>query len=154
VHRDDVYMPITPMFHVHAWGMPYLATMLGMKQVYPGRYSPDMLLKLIASEGVTSPTACRPSCTCCSPTRPAQTSTFGLQDDHRRAAFPRASPPRRWRGDGRLPGYGMSETCPILTIAHVPARCRTPTPKRPSASAPATRSRWWTCAPSTATCST
>jgi fatty-acyl-CoA synthase len=22
VHRDDVYMPITPMFHVHAWGMP------------------------------------------------------------------------------------------------------------------------------------
>jgi fatty-acyl-CoA synthase len=38
VHRDDVYMPITPMFH-HAWGMPYVATMLGMKQVYPGRYS-------------------------------------------------------------------------------------------------------------------
>ncbi len=25
----DVYMPITPMFHVHAWGLPYVATMLG-----------------------------------------------------------------------------------------------------------------------------
>ena len=25
----DVYMPLTPMFHVHAWGMPYLFTMLG-----------------------------------------------------------------------------------------------------------------------------
>ncbi|MFH0960684.1 MAG: AMP-binding protein, partial [Pseudomonadota bacterium] len=25
----DVYMPITPMFHVHAWGIPYLATLLG-----------------------------------------------------------------------------------------------------------------------------
>ena len=47
VHRDDVYMPITPMFHVHAWGMPYLATMLGMKQVYPGRYVPETLLKLL-----------------------------------------------------------------------------------------------------------
>jgi len=26
-HRSDVYMPITPMFHVHAWGFPYIATM-------------------------------------------------------------------------------------------------------------------------------
>ena len=25
----DVYMPITPMFHVHAWGMPYVATTAG-----------------------------------------------------------------------------------------------------------------------------
>ncbi len=33
----DVYMPLTPMFHVHAWGVPYLATLLGVKQVYPGR---------------------------------------------------------------------------------------------------------------------
>ncbi len=46
LHRDDVYMPITPMFHVHAWGLPYTATVAGMKQVYPGRYAPDMLLKL------------------------------------------------------------------------------------------------------------
>ena len=33
---DDVYMPLTPMFHVHAWGLPYIATLLGVKQVYPG----------------------------------------------------------------------------------------------------------------------
>ena len=49
----DVYMPVTPMFHVHAWGLPYLATMLGVKQVYPGRYVPDKLLALVAREGVT-----------------------------------------------------------------------------------------------------
>ena len=49
----DVYMPITPMFHVHAWGLPYVATMLGVKQVYPGRYVPDVLLGLIARERVT-----------------------------------------------------------------------------------------------------
>ena len=36
LHRDDVYMPITPMFHVHGWGMPFVATVLGIKQVYPG----------------------------------------------------------------------------------------------------------------------
>ena len=53
IHRDDVYMPLTPMFHVHAWGVPYAYTMLGAKQVYPGRYAPDVLLGLIAREGVT-----------------------------------------------------------------------------------------------------
>jgi len=37
-HRDDVYLPLTPMFHVYAWGMPYIATLMGVKQVYPGRY--------------------------------------------------------------------------------------------------------------------
>ena len=35
-HREDVYMPITPMFHVHGWGLPYAATAMGVKQVYPG----------------------------------------------------------------------------------------------------------------------
>ena len=52
-HREDVYMPLTPMFHVHAWGIPYVATMLGVKQVYPGKYVPEILLKLIAEEKVT-----------------------------------------------------------------------------------------------------
>src|SRR5258706_15845474 len=52
-HRGDVYMPITPMFHVHAWGLPYVATAMGVKQVYPGRYLPDMLLTLIQREHVT-----------------------------------------------------------------------------------------------------
>ena len=52
-HSESVYMPITPMFHVHAWGFPYAATAVGAKQVYPGRYLPDLLLKLIKNEGVT-----------------------------------------------------------------------------------------------------
>ena len=52
-NQDDVYMPITPMFHVHAWGVPYVATLLGVKQVYPGRYLPETLLKLLVTEKVT-----------------------------------------------------------------------------------------------------
>src|SRR2546428_3265878 len=52
-HRGDVYMPITPMFHVHAWGLPYVATAMGVKQVYPGRYEAKTLLKLKQAEGVT-----------------------------------------------------------------------------------------------------
>jgi len=45
-------MPMTPMFHAHAWGMPWTATLAGVKQVYPGRYDPTLPLKLINSEGV------------------------------------------------------------------------------------------------------
>jgi fatty-acyl-CoA synthase len=53
LNSGDVYMPMTPMFHVHAWGIPYLCTMLGTKQVYPGKYEPEVLLKLIVSQKVT-----------------------------------------------------------------------------------------------------
>ncbi|WP_374241878.1 fatty acid--CoA ligase [Zoogloea sp.] len=121
VHRDDVYMPITPMFHVHAWGMPYLATMLGMKQVYPGRYSPDMLLKLIASEDV--------SFSHCVPTilhmlltdkAGANVDLSGCKMIIGGAAFPKGlAAAALARGMDVFSGYGMSETCPILTIAHV-----------------------------------
>ena len=52
-NAGDVYMPITPMFHVHAWGLPYVATLLGAKQVYPGRYVSDKLLDLLQREHVT-----------------------------------------------------------------------------------------------------
>jgi fatty-acyl-CoA synthase len=50
---NDVYMPMTPMFHVHAWGFPYIATLLGTKQIYPGQYEPQKLLRLIQKEKVT-----------------------------------------------------------------------------------------------------
>ncbi len=53
LHREDVYMPITPMFHVLAWGMPYVAVMLGLKIVLPGRYLPENLLRLRKAEKVT-----------------------------------------------------------------------------------------------------
>ncbi|AOY59887.1 MULTISPECIES: fatty acid--CoA ligase [Desulfococcus] len=53
VNADDVYMPLTPMFHVNAWSLFYLFTLLGAKQVYPGKYDPKAILDLIVREGVT-----------------------------------------------------------------------------------------------------
>ncbi len=50
---NDVYMPMTPLFHVHAWCWPYGATMIGLKQVYPGRYLAPMLVDLIEQHNVT-----------------------------------------------------------------------------------------------------
>ena len=50
---NDVYMPMTPLFHVHAWCWPYGATMIGLNQVYPGRYLAPKLVDLIEEHKVT-----------------------------------------------------------------------------------------------------
>jgi fatty-acyl-CoA synthase len=116
---NDVYMPITPMFHVHAWGVPYAATMMGVKQVYPGRYEPEMLLKLILTEKVTF-SHCVPTIIHMLVNSPV-VKKLDLS---------------KWKvviGGARLPkglakaamdlgiqifsGYGMSETCPIISLA-------------------------------------
>ena len=116
---NDVYMPLTPMFHVHAWGFPYVATLLGAKQVYPGQYEPQKILKLIEAEKVTFshcvPTILQMVLNC---------------PDVKHADL------SNWKviiGGARLPkglakaamdvgieinaGYGMSETCPVISSA-------------------------------------
>jgi fatty-acyl-CoA synthase len=51
---DDVVMPVVPMFHVNAWGMPFAATAGGSKPVFPGpQPEPADLAALIEEEGVT-----------------------------------------------------------------------------------------------------
>lgn len=116
-HSDDVYMPLTPMFHVHAWGFPYAATLMGVKQVYPGKYEPPILLKLILTEKVTF-SHCVPTIIQMLVASPA-VKNFDLS---------------KWKvviGGARLPkglaqaamqlgiqiyaGYGMSETCPVIS---------------------------------------
>src|SRR5256714_7493447 len=52
-HRDSL-MPVVPMFHANAWGMPYAAALAGARQVFPGpRMTPADLAELIAEEKVT-----------------------------------------------------------------------------------------------------
>ncbi|MGO4327196.1 MULTISPECIES: fatty acid--CoA ligase [unclassified Cupriavidus] len=121
VHRDDVYMPMTPMFHVHAWGMPFVATAMGMKQVYPGRYAPETLLALLGREKVTFshgvPTILQMVLSCPA----AQAADLaGWKVIVGGSALPRGLAQAAIdRGIDVFTGYGMSETCPILTLAQV-----------------------------------
>ena len=118
---DDVYMPITPMFHVHAWGVPYIATMLGLKQVYPGRYAPDTLLQYIQTEKVTF-SHCVPTILHMILTSPAakDVDLKGWKVIIGGSALPKGMAVAALeRGIDVFTGYGMSETCPILTIARV-----------------------------------
>ena len=118
---DDVYMPITPMFHVHAWGMPYAATMLGIKQVYPGRYDPEMLVALWRNEKVTFshcvPTIMQMVLNC----KSAQDVDFsGWKiiiggSSLTRSLYEAA----KARGIALTGAYGMSETGPLISVAHI-----------------------------------
>ena len=118
-NADDVYMPITPMFHVHAWGLPYIATMLGVKQIYPGRYMPDRLLDLIQQQNVSF-THCVPTILqmiLASPKAQA-VSLKGLKMVIGGAALPQALAKQAMQaGIDIFTGYGMSETCPILSLS-------------------------------------
>lgn len=122
--HGDVYMPLTPMFHVHAWGMPYVATLLGLKQVYPGRYDPNFIIDLKQRERV--------SYSHCVPTimrmildaaagRNADLTGWTLKiggspltsDLYEQAAS---------KGVLLISGYGMSETAPIIATARLRTR--------------------------------
>lgn len=121
IHRDDVYMPITPMFHVHAWGLPYIATMLGLKQVYPGRYVPNELLMLRQREKVTF-SHCVPTILHMVLASPAakEIDLSGWKVIIGGSALPRGlAQAASERGIDIFAGYGMSETCPVLTVAQV-----------------------------------
>ena len=48
--RRDLTIQLVPMFHAHGWGVPYMATFLGCKQVYPGRFDPKAFLELLKRE--------------------------------------------------------------------------------------------------------
>jgi fatty-acyl-CoA synthase len=118
---NDVYMPITPMFHVHAWGIPYVATMLGIKQVYPGRYEPDMLCRLIKEEKVTF-SHCVPTILQMVLAAPgAQGHDFGgLKMIIGGSALNRSLyEVAKARGIQLTAAYGMSETCPLISCAHI-----------------------------------
>jgi fatty-acyl-CoA synthase len=114
-------MPITPMFHVHAWGLPYIATVLGVKQVYPGRYAPERLIQLVRDEGVTFSHCVGTIMHMllnCPQAKEADLSKWKviigggpLPHGLARAALE--------RGIDIFAGYGMSETGPLLTLAQL-----------------------------------
>ncbi len=119
VNSADTYMPMTPMFHVHAWGVPYLMTHLGARQIYPGKYEPEVLLKLIVSNKVSF-SHCVPTIMHMLLSNPAAAAFdlsgwkviiggSALSKGLCKAALE--------RGINIFTGYGMSETCPVLTLA-------------------------------------
>jgi fatty-acyl-CoA synthase len=120
----DSAMPVVPMFHVLAWGIPYVAALSGARQVLPGPdLSPAALAELIASEEVTwtagIPTIWRGFLELDPP--PDMSSLREVK------AGGSAVPESLIRGfDERfgvpmVQGWGMTETSPLAAVSRPPA---------------------------------
>jgi fatty-acyl-CoA synthase len=119
ISSEDVYMPMTPMFHSHAWGLPYVATFLAMKQVYPGKYEAAMLLKLQHEEGVTIshgvPTLLEMICDH-PDAKKYDISNWKMICGG--SALPKGLAEKALSlGINVITGYGMSETCPLISLS-------------------------------------
>lgn len=121
LRSSSVYMPITPMFHVHAWGVPYAATMMGIKQVYPGRYEPELLVNLLKEHKVTF-SHCVPTIMQMMLATDAIKSA-DLSNWHvligGSALTESLCNTGAELGIRMYTGYGMSETGPLLTTTHL-----------------------------------
>ena len=120
-NNSDVYMPLTPMFHVHAWGFPYVATMCNTKQVYVGKFDIEVVLKCFVREKVTF-SHCVPTILQMFVSHPA---TQNIDLSKWKVVIGGSALPKSLakaaiqRGIDVITGYGMSETCPILSTVYV-----------------------------------
>ncbi|MDM7274856.1 MAG: long-chain-fatty-acid--CoA ligase [Thermoprotei archaeon] len=118
---------IVPMFHAFAWSLPYVTTLIGVKQVYPNRLIPSVLLELIAGEKVTH-TAGVPTILYMLLTDPSSVKydLRGLKFLNGGSAIPEGlAELARRRGIEVIVGYGLTETGPVLTLASPPAKLLT-----------------------------
>jgi fatty-acyl-CoA synthase len=119
--KHEVYMPLTPMFHVHAWGIPYVATTFGWKQIYNGRYDPEIAIRMFKEHKVTF-SHCVPTILQMILTHPdAQDVDFsGWKVIIGGARLTKGlAIEAEKRGILVTTAYGLSETCPILVLGNL-----------------------------------
>ncbi len=120
--EQDVVLPVVPMFHANAWGLPFASVLFGATQVLPGpMFTPQLLLDLFEQYKVTL-------------TAGVPTIWLGVLQEQRQQ--PRdlsslrsiicggsASPIGLVRGfeeEQNIPyftGYGMTETSPLVSLS-------------------------------------
>ena len=123
IQQSDVVMPVVPMFHVNAWGVPFLAPMIGAKLVMVGsKLDPVSIIDIVEREGVTMSLG-------------VPTVWLAVRDElEKRDAFlptlknlvigGSACPPSLFddlerRGIRTVHAWGMTEMSPIGTVARV-----------------------------------
>lgn len=119
--KHEVYMPLTPMFHVHAWGFPYVATTFGWKQIYNGRYDPEIAIEMYEKHKVTF-SHCVPTILQMILTHPnAENVDFnGWKVIIGGARLTKGlAIEAEKRGIKVTTAYGLSETCPLLVLGNL-----------------------------------
>jgi fatty-acyl-CoA synthase len=122
IGERDAVLPIVPMFHANAWGLPFSCAMVGSKQVFPGPApTPADIAKLMQDEKVTFSAGV--------PT--VWLGMLDVADDYDLSSMKRlvcggSAVPRslieRYQerfGITIQQGYGMTETGPLVTMCHI-----------------------------------
>tara|TARA_R100000988_G_C4005410_1_gene172219 strand:+ start:219 stop:1832 length:1614 start_codon:yes stop_codon:yes gene_type:complete len=120
----DTLLGIVPLFHANAWGLPWVATMLGMKQVYPHRFMvPDHLARLIRDCDVTISAGVPTIWQGIKGLMEANPGKYEFKTLTRLTCGGSAPPPSLiewfWNelGVEMVQGWGMTETSPLATIS-------------------------------------
>ena len=114
----QTYMPLTPLFHVQGWGVPYFAFMMGCRYILPGRYEPDKILRWLHDEKVDV-SHCVTTILHMLVFHP-DAEKYDLSNW--RVALGGAKETRQlaeqaWKlGIKTISCYGMTETCPAMTL--------------------------------------
>ena len=126
LREDDSILPVVPMFHANAWGLPYAGWMAGTDFVMPGRFlQAEQIAKMIVQLKPTFagavPTIWNDLLTYVDQ-NPTDLSSLRLVVCGG-SAVPRALMQSFEERHGMkiIQGWGMTETSPLAAVAHVPA---------------------------------
>jgi fatty-acyl-CoA synthase len=118
----DVILPLVPFFHVHSWGIPYIAGLNGQKIVLAGRYAAAQVLDLVSKEGVTFsqmvPSVLNLIVSEAERRGPTESLSKWKVVVGGAALSKELAVRARKLGISVMSGYGLSETGPVLTLAN------------------------------------
>jgi fatty-acyl-CoA synthase len=119
----DTVLPVVPMFHANAWGMPFATTMIGCKQVFPGPHlDAENLLDLLASEKITF-TAGVPTVALAIVEALEKSPKRWKLEPHIRMLVGGSAPPESLiqrldrQGIEIIQGWGLTESSPIASVS-------------------------------------
>jgi fatty-acyl-CoA synthase len=124
--RSDSLLPVVPMFHVNAWGLPFVAALVGTRLVFPGPYlDPPSLLDLLAEERITVSAGVPTIWLGIREAIDGAPGKWKLQPGLRMIVGGSAAPEQLIRDFDRLGmtllhAWGMTETSPIGLVSRLP----------------------------------
>ncbi len=126
IQESDVVLPVVPMFHVNAWGLPFTCTMVGAAQVFPGPHlDPASLLDAFAREHVTVTAGVPTIWLGLLRTLDEQPKAYDLSSLRALVVGGSAAPESMIRGFDERHGlrvvhaWGMTEMTPLGTVSHL-----------------------------------
>jgi len=126
ISRADTVLPVVPMFHVNAWSLPFITTLVGARLVLPGPHlDPASLLDLLAGERVTLGAGVPTIWLGIREALDARPGAWQLQPGLRMVVGGAAAPEQLIRDFDRLGmtlihAWGMTETSPLGSVSRIP----------------------------------